>query len=152
LTDRQLLELIVQKVTGIESTITDLESNVTELNSKVSNLDSRFTSLESKVSNLDSRFTSIELTVSNLDRKVSSMETKISNILSQQAEHTAMIKALIHASEVQKAETEGIKMELAKLIGEQAAMREEQQSSFKALADMYGQHEFELAKLRKKSV
>lgn len=124
MTDRELLELIFNKVTGIESKISNTELEISGMKSQISGMSS----------------------------EISGIKPEISNIKSQQVEHTAMIQALIHASELQKAETEGIKMELTKLSGEQAAMREETQSAIKALTDMYGQHEFEIEKLRRRSV
>ncbi len=89
MTDRELLELLVEKVTGMEQKVTDMEKTLNH--------------------------------------------------------HSEMFGALIEASEIQKAQHDALQMEVAKLSGEQ-------KEAFEALADMYGQHEFEFAKLRRKSI
>jgi len=75
LTDREILELLVEKVSGLDTKVSDLDAKV-----------------------------------SGLDRRMCNMEKQVK-------ENTGLIKALIHAGESQKAEIEGLKMEIAKLTG-----------------------------------
>jgi len=55
LTDRQLLELLVQKVTSIDGRFDTLESKFDTLESKFGTLESKFGTLESKFDNLESK-------------------------------------------------------------------------------------------------
>jgi len=73
MTDRQLLELLVQKVTGIETKVAGIES-------KVSDIDSRVTGIETKVSDIDSRVTGIESKVATMEHDIASIKSDVSGL------------------------------------------------------------------------
>lgn len=79
--------------------------------------------------------------LNSLDSKVSNIETDIKLIKTQQSENGEILQAVRHAQETQKAQLDQLNIELAKQSGEQ-------KESFEALANMYGQHQFEIAKLK----
>ena len=130
MTDHELLELIVEKVSGVDQ--------------KVDGIDRRLTGVEQKVSNIDQRLTGVEQKVSNIDQDLKLIKT-------QQSEHGQMLQSLMHASQSQKAHFDSLQLEMAKLSGAVRQGFEAQAEAIRALTDMYGQHELELAKLKRKS-
>jgi predicted nucleic acid-binding Zn-ribbon protein len=79
--------------------------------------------------------------LNSLDNKVSNMETDIKLIKTQQSEDREILQAVRNAQEVHTAKLDNIEIELAKQSGEQ-------KESFQALANMYGEHQFEITKLK----
>jgi hypothetical protein len=77
---------------------------------------------------------------------------KINLIERQQSEHGEILHSLRHAGEIQKAQLDSLEIESAKLSGVVHQGFAEQKESIQSLADMYGQHELELGKLRRRSV
>ena len=61
------------------------------------------------------------------------------------SEHSEILIALRHAGEVHHVKFDNLEIEVAKLSGEQ-------KEASRALADMYGQHELEITKLKRKPV
>ena len=104
MTDHEMLELLVQKVTGLEHKITGLD-----------HLGQTVTGLDQKVSGMDQK-------LSGLDQKVSGIEKDVKFIKVQQSEHGEMIQSLVHSSQIQKAQHDALQMAVAKLSGE---MRQE---------------------------
>jgi len=72
-------------------------------------------------------------------------EEKMVLLESRLSEHGKILIALRHASEIHHAKLDNLEIELAKLSGDQ-------KEAFQALADMYGQHEFEITKLKRKPI
>jgi hypothetical protein len=80
----------------------------------------------------------------SIAQKVDGIEGKVNSIEEKATEHSEILQAVRHAQEIQMAKLDHLEIELAKLSGEQ-------KESFQALADMYGQHELEISKLRRRS-
>ena len=68
------------KVNSLESKITNLESTNNSLESKIKNLVSKNNSFESKITNLISRNNSLESKIINLETKNNNLESKISSV------------------------------------------------------------------------
>jgi predicted nucleic acid-binding Zn-ribbon protein len=131
MTDHEMLELLVQKVTGI---------------------DHKVTGLEEKVTGIDHKVTGLEEKVTGIDHKVTGLEQDIKLIKTQQSEHGEMIRSLIHAGETQKAQHDSLQMEVAKLSGEMRQGFAEITEVQKSLVEMYGEHEVEIRALRRRPV
>lgn len=115
MTDRELLESIAGKIKEIKD----------ELKDDIKSLRNEF---KDDIQSLKDEF----------EEKMVAVESRLS-------EHSEILIALRHASEVQHAKFDNLEIELAKLSGEQ-------KEAFRALADMYGQHELEITKLKRKPV
>lgn len=100
MTDRDLLELLVQKVTGIETKLTEH--------------DNRFAGIDKKLANHDTRFTGLESEVKDINTTLNRMETRQDAIFEQTAGlsefRTEMLSAVKEIQDNQKS--------LCEIIGE----------------------------------
>jgi outer membrane murein-binding lipoprotein Lpp len=72
-----------------------------------------------KLDGLDNKVSSLDNKVNSLDNKVSGMETDIKLIKTQQSEHGAILQAVRHAQETQKAQIDQLIVNTAHLGGQQ---------------------------------
>lgn len=124
MTERELLELAIQKITGVEQKLTVIEQRVTGTEQKI---------------------TGIEQKVTGIQQDVKLMKT-------QQSEHGEMIHSLVHSSEVQKAQYDSLQLEVAKLTGEVNKGFSDITEIQKSLIEMYGDHEAKIRILQRKPV
>jgi len=125
-TDRELLESIAGEIRGIKDELKgDIESLKDEFKGDIKSLKDEF---KDDIKSMQDDF----------NEKMVAVESRLS-------EHSEILIALRHASEVHHAKFDNLEIELAKLSGEQ-------KEAFQALADMYGQHELEITKLKRKPV
>ena len=124
MTERELLELAIQKITGIEQKVTVIEQRATGTEQKI---------------------TGIEQEVVGIGQDVKLMKI-------QQSEHGEMIHSLVHSSEVQKAQYDALQMEVAKLSGEMNQGFSDLTEIQKSLVEMYGDHEAKIRILQRKPV
>ena len=80
MTEHETLELILQKVTGLDEKVTGLDEKVTGLDEKVAGLDEKVTGLDEKVAGLDEKVIGLDKKVNGLENKVTGMETKVTNV------------------------------------------------------------------------
>ncbi|BBB91677.1 MAG TPA: hypothetical protein PKA28_09080 [Methylomusa anaerophila] len=127
MTDRELLELLLQKVTGIEIDVSSLKpdvstlkSDVSTLKSDVSTLKSDVSTLKSDVSSLKSDVSSLKSDVSTLKSDVSEMKTDISNLEGQMIETNRIVQALRHNNEEINAQLHSIGHNINQLTGQVA--------------------------------
>ena len=83
MTEHEMLELILQKITGLDDKMTGLEDKVTGLEDKVTGLEDKVTSLEDKVTGLEDKVTGLDGKVTGLENKVTGLEDGQQNILQQ---------------------------------------------------------------------
>jgi predicted nucleic acid-binding Zn-ribbon protein len=124
MTEHELLELVIQKITGIEQKITGIEQ----------------------------RTSGIEQKITGVEQKVTGIEQDVKLIKIQQSEHGELIHSLVHSSEVQKAQYDALQMEVAKLSGEMNKGFSDITEVQKSLLEMYGDHEAKIRILQRKPV
>ena len=122
MTDHELLELLVQKITR---------------------MDQRMNGMEQKMGGMEQQ-------ISGMNQKMSGMEQDVKLMNTQQSEHGQLLQSLIHAGETHKAQYDSLQIELAKLSGEVHQGFADQKEAVRALTDMYGQHELEINLLKRK--
>ncbi len=66
MTDNEKLDLILQKVTGLDQKVTDLDQKVTGLDQKVTDLDQKVTGLDQKVTDLNQKVTVLKNDVTDI--------------------------------------------------------------------------------------
>ncbi|AZT89499.1 nucleopolyhedrovirus P10 family protein [Caldicellulosiruptor changbaiensis] len=96
MSDREILELILQKVETLDQ--------------KIDRLEARLDRLETKVESLEKR-------VENLEKRVDSLEKRVEKLELQVAENTQILKALEHLAQVNKAEHDNFTHQLARMEG-----------------------------------
>lgn len=74
MTDRELLEIIVEKVGSLDKKVDGLDKKVDALDNKVDGLDNKVDGLDQKVGSLDSRLGSLEDKVDRIDYSVIKIE------------------------------------------------------------------------------
>jgi len=162
MTDHEMLELLVQKVTGLEHKITGLDhlgQTVTGLDQKLNGVGHTVTNLDQKVTGLDNRLTGLEQTITSMDQRLTGLDQKVSGIEQDvkfikinQSEHGEMIQSLIHSGEVQEAQHDALQMEVAKLSGEMRQEFSDFAEAQKSLFEMYGEHETKIRTLERRPV
>lgn len=176
MTDHEMLELLVQKVTGLEQkitgldhleqtvtgldqkltgvghTVTNLDQKVTGLDKRLIGLEQKFTGLDQKVTGLDQKVSGMDQRLTGLDQKVSGIEKDVKFIKVQQSEHGEMIQSLVHSGEVQKARHDALQMEVAKLSGGIRQGFSDLVEAQKSLFEMYGEHETKIRTLGRRPV
>ncbi|ADQ05603.1 hypothetical protein Calow_2093 [Caldicellulosiruptor owensensis OL] len=124
MSDREILELILEKVTVLDQKVDRLEKRVESLEKKVESLEKRVENLEKKVEALERRVESLERRVESLERRVESLEkrmdaleARVERLELQVAENTQILKALEHLAQVNKAEHDNFTHQLARIEG-----------------------------------
>lgn len=127
MSDREILELILEKVTTIDQKVDRLEE-------RVENLEKKVESLERRVENLERRVESLEKRVESLEKRMDRLEARVEKLELQVAENTQILKALEHLAQVNKAEHDNFVHQLARIEGllssEVAKNKEEHQQLF----------------------
>lgn len=148
--DQTLVQILeeIKKVNGrldkMDSRWEKVDSRFDKVDSRLDKVDARLDKMDSRLNNVESRLEKMDSRLDKVEFRLEKVESRLDHLESQQSENTAMIKALRHAGETQKAQLDALLVELAKLSGEM-------QQGFRALTNMYGHHEFELVKLRESS-
>ncbi|WP_039766164.1 DUF5798 family protein [Caldicellulosiruptor sp. F32] len=117
MSDREILELILQKVETLDQKIDRLEARLDRLEAKVESLEKKVESLEKRVESLEKRVESLERRVENLEKRVDSLEKRVEKLELQVAENTQILKALEHLAQVNKAEHDNFTHQLARMEG-----------------------------------
>lgn len=117
MSDREILQLILEKVTEIDQKVDRLEKKVDSLEKKVESLEKRVESLERRVESLERRVESLEKRVENLEKRMDALEARVERLELQVAENTQILKALEHLAQVNKAEHDNFTHQLARLEG-----------------------------------
>ena len=73
--------------------------------------------MDQKLERMDSRFDKVDQRFELIDNSFEQVNKDISHIKSQQKENTAILRALEHANEVNKAELDKLNINVAKLSG-----------------------------------
>ena len=94
---------IDERFTKVDERFTKIDGRITKIDERFTKIDRRFTKLETKVDNLNNK-------VDYLNNKVDYLNNKVDNLQGQLQENTAILHALEHRSQVQGAETEGLKL------------------------------------------
>ena len=87
-----------------------MEDTLEKILAKVEKIDSRFDKVDQRLEQMDSKFDKV-------DQRLEQVNKDISHIKSQQKENTAILRALEHANEVNKAELDKLNINVAKLSG-----------------------------------
>ena len=152
MTERELLELAIQKITGIEQKVTVIEQRVTGTEQKITGIEQKVTGIEQKVTGIEQRVTGTEQKMTGIEQKVTGIGQDVKLMKTQQSEHGEMIHSLVHSSEVQKAQDDALQMEVAKLSGEMNKGFSDLTEIQKSLVEMYGDHEAKIRILQRKPV
>jgi len=103
MSDREILELILEKVTVLDQ--------------KVDRLEKKVESLEKRVESLERRVESLERRVESLEKRMDALEARVERLELQVAENTQILKALEHLAQVNKAEHDNFTHQLARIEG-----------------------------------
>ncbi|ACM61435.1 P10 protein [Caldicellulosiruptor bescii] len=117
MSDREILELILEKVTVVDQKVDRLEKRLENLEKRVENLEKRVESLEKKVESLEKRVESLEKRVESLEKRMDALEARVERLEIQVSENTQILKALEHLAQVNKAEHDNFTHQLARIEG-----------------------------------
>ncbi|HYE80956.1 MAG TPA: hypothetical protein VEG39_02180 [Clostridia bacterium] len=116
----------------------DLKNNQNKTNEKLETIDSRLGNVESRLGNVESR-------LGNVESDVHIMKTQLK-------EHGQILSSLQKASEFHKADIDNLTSQVAHLSGEMKSGFDELRETNRSLFEMYGYHEAEISKLRRRPV
>lgn len=80
MTDKQKLDLILDKVVSLDEKVDSLDKKVDSLGKKVDSLDKKVDSLDKKVDSLDKKVDSLDKKVDSLDKKVDSLDKEVKTL------------------------------------------------------------------------
>ncbi len=83
----------------------------------------RLDKIDARLDKMDARFDKMDARLDKMDARLDSIDTRLGNVEGQLEENTAILRALEHASEVLKAETEALKFAVARVEGEVKGLR-----------------------------
>lgn len=89
------------------SEVRSLKDGQTQIIKRLDNLESRHTALANAVDKME---TKIDERFTKIDEHFATLDTKVDNLQGQLQENTTILRALEHRSQVQGAETEGLKL------------------------------------------
>jgi septal ring factor EnvC (AmiA/AmiB activator) len=102
---KEMLSVILEKVTGLDNKVTVIEKGLSELNNRVSGLESDIkelrkdvTSLDNRVSGLESDMKELRKDVTSLDNRVSALESDMKELRNEVADNrreTAKVRAIL---------------------------------------------------------
>ena len=81
MTDRELLQQILEKVDNLNVKVDGLDTKVSGLDTKVNSLDTKVSGLDTKVNSLDTKVSALDAKVSRLDTEVSGIKLHIENVI-----------------------------------------------------------------------
>ncbi len=146
-----------QRLDKIETRQLEMSSRLDRIETQQSEMSSRLDRIEAQQSEMNSRLDGIETRQSEMDSRLDRIETQQSEISSrldrieaQQSENTQLIQALIHASEVHKADIDNLTHQVAHLSREMKAGFKELTEVSKSLLEMYGEHEAEIRTIKRR--
>jgi chromosome segregation ATPase len=79
MTDSQKLDLILEKVIGLEEKITSMDARLSNLEEKVTSMDARLANVENEVTSLREEVTSMDNRLSNVENDVTKMKLVLEN-------------------------------------------------------------------------
>lgn len=145
--DIQLLrELLQEELKPIKDDIGSLKTEVSSLKADVGLLKTDVSSLKADVGSLKTDVSSLKTDIGSLKTDVGSLKTDMTSLKSQVNENTQILKALEHKSEVNKAEHDKMMNDIAYIRGDIENIKD----TTSAIFEMYGEHEAEIIKLKKK--
>ena len=107
MTEHEMLELILQKITGLEDKVTGLEDKVTGLENKVTGLEDRMTGFEDRMTGLENKVTGLEDGQQNIlqqiDEKITASEERMMQKMDEKLTHSENL-ILHELDRVQKVE------------------------------------------------
>lgn len=145
------------RLDGIETQQSEMSSRLDRIETQQSEMNSRLDRIETRQSEMDSRLDRIEIQQSEMNSRLDGIETRqsemdfrLDRIETQQSENTQLIRALIHASEVHKADIDNLTHQVAHLSREMKAGFKELTEVSKSLLEMYGEHEAEIRTIKRR--
>lgn len=85
MTEHEMLELILQKITGLEDKVTVLENKVTGLEDRMTGFEDRMTGLENKVTGLEDGQQNI---LQQIDEKITASEERMMQKMDEKLTHS----------------------------------------------------------------
>lgn len=128
------LDLILQKLELLEELpkqFDEFGNRLGRLEQRFDNLDAKVDGLDTKVNKLDAKVSELDTKVNSLDEKVNSLDGKVDHLEIGQKELYQLVSAVRHRQELGDAKLESISMDVHKLHGELASLREETRLGFK---------------------
>ncbi|SHF71297.1 hypothetical protein SAMN02746089_02434 [Caldanaerobius fijiensis DSM 17918] len=161
MTNEELILEILKNMQGdiksIKSDIKALQEEQKSMREDIKALQEEQKSMREDIKALQEEQKSMREDIRALQEEQKSMREDVKWIKVQQEEHGQILRALREASEFQKAETDGIKIGMAKLEGKvnenfemMSRKLEDLYEGQKSLSGMYGEHERELRTLKRK--
>lgn len=83
MTENEKLDLILQKISGLDEKVEGIDKRVSGLDEKVEGIDKRVSSLEGKLEGIDKRVSGLDEKMDGIDKRVSSLETDMKEVRQQ---------------------------------------------------------------------
>jgi chromosome segregation ATPase len=79
LTERELLEQILQKVTNMETRMNSVETKIGSMNTKIGSMETKMDSMELKMDSMESKIGSMETRMNSVEEKIDGITRQVVN-------------------------------------------------------------------------
>ena len=148
MTDREMLEKIFNELTGIKDEVKSVKDEVGSVKAEVSLVKAEVGLVKDEVSSVKAEVGSVKDEVDSVKDEVSSIKDEVKLIKTQQQEDHLILKALMHNSEVNKAEHDKMFNEMAYMEGHLKNIDE----NLDAVKEIIGRHEVDIRVLKNRPV
>lgn len=123
--NQEFQKIVLEELRSIKGDINEIKQDVTTLKKDVTSLKEDVSTLKKDVNGLKKDVSGVKKDISALKEGQESMKEDIRILKSQTGENTQILQALMHASEVHKAENDKLNIDIAKTQGEVVALRKD---------------------------
>ena len=118
MTDRELLELILQKIGGMDSRVADMDSRVADMDSRMADMDSRMADMDSRMADMDSRMAGIEDEMGSVKSELAEVKFEVrftkETVIKIEKDHGQKLGALFDGYKLNSEKLDRIEAEVAK--------------------------------------
>ncbi|HAA90778.1 MAG: Uncharacterized protein XD63_1377 [Thermoanaerobacterales bacterium 50_218] len=146
----QRFDKIETNQTKTDQRLERIETQQSEMNSRLDRLETQQSEMNFRLDRLETQQSEMNSRLDRLETQQSEMNSRLDRIETQQSENTQLIQALLHASEVHKADIDNLTHQVAQLSQEMKAGFKELTEVSKSLLEMYGEHEAEIRTIKRR--
>lgn len=132
MTERELLEKILQTVEGHSDDIKDMKTHLNHIGIRLGGVDMRLGGIDTRLGGIDTRLDGIDSRMDGIDSRMDGIDSRMDGMQIQLEENTQIVKALRHNQEYMLAKLHGLETTTAK-----AAAVEKLQTSVDLLHGKY---------------
>lgn len=119
----EVLSQILSEMKVMHSDIKEIKGDITSMQSDIKVMKSDIASMQDDITVMKSDITTIQGDIITINDKLENLENDMAFVKPQVSENTEILKALVHSSQVQKAQIDSIEYNVAHISGDMEAIK-----------------------------